>query len=104
MIQKSEDSLGPLKNGSTVAIIGGGPTGAACAIAIKNSAQSSGREVRVVLFEGKTFESHYNQCAFAAHSGNSRKRTHVGFSASFNFTRDRRLCTSYSQPLYHPDR
>ena len=63
MTPVTADSFGPLKNGSTVAIIGGGPTGTGCAIAIKNIARSSGKEIHVVLFEGKSYETHYNQCA-----------------------------------------
>jgi flavin-dependent dehydrogenase len=47
-----------------VAIIGGGPGGAACAIALKNLAAETGKEIDVILYEGKVFggETHYNQC------------------------------------------
>jgi flavin-dependent dehydrogenase len=57
-------SLGALQDGQTVAIIGGGPGGAACAIALKNLAAEMGKEIDVVLYEGKVFsgETHYNQC------------------------------------------
>lgn len=60
-----DKSLGPLKGGSTVVIVGGGPGGAGCAIALKNLARESGRKVRIILYEGKIFEgsTHYNQCA-----------------------------------------
>jgi len=53
-----------LRHGQTVAIIGGGPSGAACAIALKNMAAKAGREIDVILYEGKVFsgETHYNQC------------------------------------------
>ena len=56
--------LGPLEDGATVVIIGGGPGGASCGIALKRFSQQMGRRVHVVLFEGKTFagETHYNQC------------------------------------------
>jgi len=52
----------PLKDGSTVAIIGGGPAGSSCAIKLKREARKEGLDIRVVLFEGKDFEFHYNQC------------------------------------------
>lgn len=51
-----------LRSGSTVAIIGGGPGGAACAIRLRREAREAGRAIRVVLFEGKDFSLHYNQC------------------------------------------
>jgi len=56
--------LGPLRDGGHVVIIGGGPGGAACAIALCRLAQRLGREIRVTVYEGKTFagERHYNQC------------------------------------------
>ena len=56
--------LGPLQDGGRVVILGGGPGGAASAIALKREAQSAGREVEVVIVEGKQFvgEQHYNQC------------------------------------------
>ncbi|MEW5815117.1 MAG: NAD(P)/FAD-dependent oxidoreductase [Spirochaetota bacterium] len=58
-------SLGPLTDGSATVIIGGGPGGAACAIALKNLAQALGKRIRVILYEGKIFAGsiHYNQCA-----------------------------------------
>src|SRR3990167_7702650 len=51
-----------LQSGSTVGIIGGGPGGASCAIKLKKEARKLGKEIRVVLFEGKNFDTHYNQC------------------------------------------
>ncbi len=56
--------LGPLGSGSTVAVIGGGPAGAATAIALKRLARERALEVRVVVVEGKRFAGgeHYNQC------------------------------------------
>ena len=51
-----------LRSGSIVAIIGGGPAGAACAIRLKREARSADKNIRVVLFEGKDFSVHYNQC------------------------------------------
>ncbi|MCK4762467.1 MAG: hypothetical protein KAW12_09740 [Candidatus Aminicenantes bacterium] len=51
-----------LLNGSTVAIIGGGPAGAACAIKLAKSAKEQGRHINIVLYEGKDFYLHHNQC------------------------------------------
>lgn len=47
-----------------VAIIGGGPGGTACALALKRLAGQMGKRVQVRLLEGKQFtgERHYNQC------------------------------------------
>lgn len=57
--------LGPLREGGTAVVIGGGPGGTAAAIALKRGAQQMGRSIRVVLVEGKQFsgEMHHNQCA-----------------------------------------
>jgi flavin-dependent dehydrogenase len=49
--------------GKTVAIIGGGPSGCATAIRLARLSRDRGLGVRVVLYEGKDFEIHYNQCA-----------------------------------------
>ncbi len=59
----SQGSLGPLADGACVVIIGGGPGGAGCAIALKRLAAAMNRSIRVVVYEGKSFatESHYNQ-------------------------------------------
>jgi flavin-dependent dehydrogenase len=54
-----------LKDGSTVAIIGGGPGGASCAIRLLEQARREDMEIRVVIFEGKDFDRHYNQCVGA---------------------------------------
>ncbi len=56
-------SLGPLVRGHVV-IIGGGPGGTACALALQRMAAEMGREIRITLVEGKQFvgEMHYNQC------------------------------------------
>jgi flavin-dependent dehydrogenase len=58
------EGLGPLRSGQTVAIIGGGPAGASCAIALLNAAQTMGVKIEVVIYEGKDFsgEFHHNQC------------------------------------------
>jgi flavin-dependent dehydrogenase len=63
-VHQEVDSLGPLGSGQTVAIIGGGPAGSGCAIALKKFAGDRGLDLNVVVYEGKDFESspHYNQC------------------------------------------
>lgn len=47
-----------------VAIVGGGPAGASCALRMKKLSRSMGRAVQIYLFEGKEFEKEpqYNQC------------------------------------------
>ncbi len=47
----------------TVAIIGGGPSGCATATRLAQLSRERGLGLRVVLFEGKDFERHFNQCA-----------------------------------------
>lgn len=56
-------SLGPLVQGHVV-IIGGGPGGTACALALQRMAAEMGRKIRLTIVEGKQFvgEMHYNQC------------------------------------------
>ena len=57
--------LGPLRDGASVAIIGGGPAGAACAIALKKLSRKRNISLDVTVYEGKEFagEKQYNQCA-----------------------------------------
>jgi flavin-dependent dehydrogenase len=63
-VRQEVDSLGPLGSGQTVAIIGGGPGGVGCAIALKKFSRERGLDLKVVIYEGKEFETapHYNQC------------------------------------------
>lgn len=58
-------TLGPLQNGKTAVVIGGGPGGVACALALLKLGRVMGRQIRVVLYDGKAFvgETHYNHCA-----------------------------------------
>ncbi len=49
-------------DGSTIAIIGGGPAGCASAIRLIKEAGKKGIRINVIIFEGKDFERHYNQC------------------------------------------
>ncbi|MBT3189262.1 MAG: hypothetical protein HN975_16405 [Anaerolineae bacterium] len=55
----------PLSNGARVVIIGGGPGGTGCALALQNKAAQMGRRIQITILEGKRFsgEHHYNQCA-----------------------------------------
>jgi flavin-dependent dehydrogenase len=57
-------SLGPLSDGGQVVVLGGGPAGTACAIAVKRLSAQMGRKVRVILLETKQFvgERHFNAC------------------------------------------
>jgi len=57
MNHESGTDMGPLKHGQTVAIIGGGPGGAACAIALKNLAAEG--ELSAVFSDG-SFETWEN--------------------------------------------
>ena len=51
-----------LRDNSKVVIIGGGPGGAACAIKLLQGADARGLRLRVLIFEGKDFGVHANQC------------------------------------------
>jgi flavin-dependent dehydrogenase/ribosomal protein S18 acetylase RimI-like enzyme len=51
-----------LESNSTVVIIGGGPGGTACAIKLLQGADARGIRLRVLIFEGKDFHVHANQC------------------------------------------
>ncbi len=54
--------LGPLKSGQRVAIVGGGPSGASCAISLRRLAKARGIDLEVVLFEAKDFSAESNVC------------------------------------------
>ncbi len=58
-------SLGPLADGGHAIIMGGGPAGVACALALQRLAAQMSRQLRITVVEGKQFtgERHYNQCA-----------------------------------------
>jgi len=57
-------SLGPLPDDGRVAIIGGGPGGVGCALAVRALAQQMGRRIHITIIEGKDFagERHHNLC------------------------------------------
>jgi flavin-dependent dehydrogenase len=58
------EDLGTLKQGSTVAIIGGGPAGCGCALKLHNLSREKGINLNIVIYEGKVFEGErqFNQC------------------------------------------
>jgi flavin-dependent dehydrogenase len=51
-----------LRDGSRVAIIGGGPGGASCAIRLLRNARVRGINLRVTIYEPKHFPRHHNPC------------------------------------------
>ncbi|HEY0380477.1 MAG TPA: FAD-dependent monooxygenase [Pyrinomonadaceae bacterium] len=51
-----------LRDGSRVAVIGGGPGGAACAIRLLQTARARGLDLRVTVYEPKQFPRHHNPC------------------------------------------
>jgi flavin-dependent dehydrogenase len=53
----------PLVDGQTIAVIGGGPGGIACALALQRDARRLGRSIEVLVFEPKRFDVDHNQCA-----------------------------------------
>lgn len=64
MTNAFSDSMGPLRDGARVAVIGGGPGGVGAALALEHLARQMARQVNITLFEGKVFagERHFNQC------------------------------------------
>lgn len=60
--RQDELTPGPLKDGATIVVIGGGPGGTSCAIRLKREAAKVGINIRVVLYEGKDFGLHQNPC------------------------------------------
>ncbi len=64
MSLQASASLGPLGDGGRVVVLGGGPAGTACAIAVRRLAAEMGRDVSVSLLETKEFvgERHFNAC------------------------------------------
>lgn len=59
-----DTSLTSLPEKGRVVIIGGGPGGTACALALFHLAAENDRQLQITLLEGKQFtdERHYNQC------------------------------------------
>ena len=57
-------SSGPLQDGAHVVILGGGPGGVACALALQRDSFEAGRSRTITILEGKEFvgERHHNQC------------------------------------------
>lgn len=65
LLYRNPSPLGPLQGGQTVAIVGGGPGGVSCGIALKTIAAERGIGIRVILYEGKVFQDKEdaNPCA-----------------------------------------
>ena len=57
MDQDRGNTLGPIRSGDVVVIIGGAPAGSGCAIRLLKQAHSRGIRPRVIIFEGKAFEA-----------------------------------------------
>jgi flavin-dependent dehydrogenase len=59
-----ETSLGPLESGGRVVIIGGGPSGVSCALALHHMAAQLDRVLDITIIENKQFGigRQYNQC------------------------------------------
>ncbi len=60
-----DPSLGPLRDGGRVVIIGGGPAGVGCALELVNLSRKLGLKIHVSMYEFKHFGErapHYNQC------------------------------------------
>ncbi len=57
-------NLGALQDNQTAVIIGGGPGGTMCGIALRKLAREQGKSINIILFDGKATvgETHYNQC------------------------------------------
>lgn len=60
----TDKGLGPLEDGQTVVIIGGGPGGTSCAINLRRLAKRRNIDLNVVLYEGKDFgkAAQFNPC------------------------------------------
>ena len=56
--------LGPLEEGQTVVVIGGGPGGTSCAITLSRLAKRRNIDLNIVLYEGKDFgkNEQFNPC------------------------------------------
>ncbi len=57
--------LGPLKDGSKVVVVGGGPAGAGFSLYLQKISKEKKISLNIFLYEGKIYEreSHFNQCA-----------------------------------------
>ncbi|ODS34782.1 MAG: putative geranylgeranyl reductase [Candidatus Scalindua rubra] len=60
----AKKGLGPLEDGQTVVIIGGGPAGTSCAITLSRLAKRRNIDLNIVLYEGKDFgkSEQFNPC------------------------------------------
>ncbi len=60
----ADRGLGPLEDGQTVVVIGGGPGGASCAITLSRLAKRCNIDLNIILYEGKDFgkDEQFNPC------------------------------------------
>jgi flavin-dependent dehydrogenase len=60
----ADKGLGPLEDGQTVVVIGGGPGGTSCAITLSRLAKRRNIDLDIVLYEGKDFgkDEQFNPC------------------------------------------
>jgi flavin-dependent dehydrogenase len=65
LLYQNPSPMGPLHSGQTIAIVGGGPGGTSCGIALKAIAEERGIDIRVVLYEQRIAEEEgdFNPCA-----------------------------------------
>ena len=60
----ADKGMGPLEEGQTVVVIGGGPGGTSCAITLSRLAKGRNINLNIVLYEGKDFgkDEQFNPC------------------------------------------
>jgi len=60
----ADKGMGPLEEGQTVVVIGGGPGGTSCAITLSRLAKRRNINLNIVLYEGKDFgkDEQFNPC------------------------------------------
>lgn len=59
---KENKGYGPLMDGWSVGIIGGGPAGVSCGLKLLKEAEKLNRKINVYIFEPKEYGTQYNQC------------------------------------------
>jgi len=59
---KENRGYGPLTDGCSVGIIGGGPAGVSCGLRLLKEASKLNRKIEVYIFEPKEYGTQYNQC------------------------------------------
>ncbi len=59
---KENRGYGPLTDGCSVGIIGGGPAGVSCGLRLLKEASKLNKKIEVYIFEPKEYGTQYNQC------------------------------------------